>query len=129
MKPRVVEILLFEGCPNVDVTMDRVRDAIAATGGDATLRIVHVASEEDAVAACFLGSPSVRVDGRDVEPGADGREDFGLQCRIYAVDGGLGSAPPPEWIRAALVGEDGRALGPSNAAAMGAGCCSGDREN
>ena len=58
---------------------------------------------EDAVAAVsdleaaerlrFLGSPTVRVHGRDIEPGADKRTDFALSCRVYRTDAGLAGEP------------------------------------
>jgi hypothetical protein len=50
----------------------------------------------------FLGSPTVRVDGRDVEPGADLREDFGLKCRLYRTEDGLTGTPAEEWLLAAI---------------------------
>jgi hypothetical protein len=50
----------------------------------------------------FLGSPTVRVDGRDVEPGADERDEFALACRVYRTQDGLRGQPDPEWITAAL---------------------------
>jgi hypothetical protein len=36
----------------------------------------------------FLGSPSVRVEGVDIEPGAGERTDFGLKCRLYRTSEG-----------------------------------------
>jgi hypothetical protein len=50
----------------------------------------------------FLGSPTVRVDGRDVEPGAEQRDDFGLKCRLYRLPTGLRGAPLDEWVLDAL---------------------------
>jgi hypothetical protein len=50
----------------------------------------------------FLGSPTVRVDGHDVEPGAEHRTDFGMTCRIYQTANGQSGQPDEEWIRAAL---------------------------
>jgi hypothetical protein len=61
-----------------------------------------VESEEDAKRLRFVGSPTVRVDGADVEPAAAAREDFALQCRVYQVDGRLEGAPPTSWIASAL---------------------------
>jgi hypothetical protein len=45
----------------------------------------------------FLGSPTVRISGHDVEPGADRRRDYGLTCRLYAGSDGMRGAPPDEW--------------------------------
>ena len=61
-----------------------------------------VASPEDAEALRFLGSPSVRVDGHDVEHGAHERVTFALGCRVYRTDEGLKPLPAEAWIRAAV---------------------------
>ena len=45
--------------------------------------MVELAAAEEAEQHRLLGSPSVRVGGRDVEPGADERESFIFACRIY----------------------------------------------
>lgn len=50
----------------------------------------------------FLGSPTVRIDGRDIEPGAEQRNDLGLKCRFYSTRGGLRGIPPDEWVLDAL---------------------------
>lgn len=100
-----VEVLFFDGCPNLELATDRVRQAIERAGAEAELHLVRLEGEADAVARGFLGSPTVRVDGRDVDGSAAARTDFGLQCRVYSVDGRLEGAPPIDWIEAALRGE------------------------
>lgn len=62
----------------------------------------RVETPEEAEGEHFLGSPTVRVDGDDVDPTANGREEFGLECRLYHTEEGLVGTPPEEWIRAAL---------------------------
>lgn len=104
MNGRLVEILVFEGCPNGEVTVARARDAIERTKVPADVRIVRVESEVEAQRLRFLGSPTVRVDGIDVEEVARERDDFGLQCRVYFVAGRHDGAPPSDWIAAALRG-------------------------
>ena len=64
-------------------------------------------SPEAAAEERFLGSPSVRVDGVDVDPGAAGRDDFGLKCRLYSTGAGLQGTPPDEWVLEALRGATG----------------------
>ena len=108
MSVRVVEVLFFDGCPNVDDAVERVRSAEAAAKiPDVDVRFVRVETEEEAARTRFLGSPSVRVDGVDVELAARTRADFALQCRVYPKErGGLDGAPPVEWICAALLAQD-----------------------
>jgi hypothetical protein len=66
------------------------------------IRLVEVADPDAAVELRFLGSPTVRVDGVDVEPGAEERQDFALACRIYRSEGGVAEQPDETWVRDAL---------------------------
>jgi hypothetical protein len=100
-----VDVLVFDGCPNIEATLERARGAIAAANVVADVQLVRVANDDQARQLRFLGSPTVRVDGTDVDPAAVPRDDFGMQCRLYAVDGRFESAPPLAWIVAALRGE------------------------
>jgi hypothetical protein len=59
-------------------------------------------TEHDVERERFLGSPTLRVDGVDVEPGAGDRTDFGLKCRVYRTAEGLSGCPADEWVLAAL---------------------------
>ena len=124
MSAHAVEILYFEGCPNLDETAARVRAAIAAAEAQgASIRPVQVTTVEAAQRVRFLGSPSVRVDGVDVDPSAGSRTDFGLQCRVYEVGGRLEGAPPLDWIRRALTGEAADAAGSNGLSAAARSCC------
>jgi hypothetical protein len=122
MSERRVEVLVFDGCPNVDATLARARAAVAATKVRAEVRLVRVESDEEAKRLRFLGSPTVRVDDEDVDRSAKLRDDFGLQCRIYSVDGRFEGTPPTEWIASALRGDFRTEVVPIPAAC--AGCCS-----
>jgi Alkylmercury lyase len=97
-----VELLFFDGCPNHEALEPHLRALLRRRWPDADLVLRRVESEEDARRLGFLGSPSVRVDGRDVEPGAEARDDFGLKCRLYRVGDRLVGAPPDAWIVDAL---------------------------
>jgi hypothetical protein len=97
-----VELLYFEGCPNYGPARASVERIALEEDVMIDLRLVEVTSPEVAEATRFLGSPSVRVDGRDVEPGADGRQSFVLACRVYRTEEGVAGQPSDAWIRAAL---------------------------
>jgi hypothetical protein len=99
---RTVELLYFDGCPNYGEARASIERIAAEDDVMIDLRLVEVTSPEVAEAMRFLGSPSVRVNGRDVEPGADDRETFVLACRVYQTEDGIGGQPSDAWIRAAL---------------------------
>jgi hypothetical protein len=50
----------------------------------------------------FLGSPTIRIDGQDVELSARSAQTFGLTCRTYVAGGRRAGVPPIEWIRGAI---------------------------
>jgi hypothetical protein len=77
-----VELLYFEGCPNHHAARELVERAATERGLAIDLRLVEVTSPEDAERLRFLGSPTVRVNGRDVEPGADARHGFVLASEL-----------------------------------------------
>jgi Thioredoxin domain len=94
-----VEVLTFEGCPNGPAATSLVRELAAELGVEVDLRETRVESPEEAARRRFLGSPTIRVDGRDVEPGADERTDYAFACRVYPS----GGIPERDWIRDALL--------------------------
>jgi hypothetical protein len=63
---------------------------------------VEVADADAATELRFRGSPTVRVNGRDVEPGADERGDFVFSCRVYGGERGFSGQPDAGWVRQAL---------------------------
>lgn len=95
-----LEVLFFDGCPSHERLLPVVRALAAEHGVQLMQRRIEDASHAEHVR--FLGSPSVRVNGVDVEPGADERADFGLKCRLYRLPEGLSGLPPEAWIRRAL---------------------------
>lgn len=103
MKNHIVEILFTKHCRHLCEAIERVRvakDARPETEG-IEVRLVLVETMREACALEFLGSPTVRVDGRDVEPALRSTM-FGLHGRGYFVDGHVERAPPSDWIVQAL---------------------------
>ncbi len=94
----MIEVLYFEGCPNLEPTLSLADEVLSELGLSGEVREVEVRTVEDAERLRFLGSPSVRVDGKDIEPGAESRTEYAMSCRIYG-DSGL---PPTELLVAAL---------------------------
>jgi hypothetical protein len=99
-----IELLYFEGCPSVEQLQADLRELLIGAGIGEDVELRRVESVEDAERERFLGSPTVRVNGRDVEPGAEDRRDYGLKCRLYRRDGNATGAPPGRWIVEAIAG-------------------------
>lgn len=99
---QTIEVLYFDGCPNHQQLVARLPDLLEHEGITADIVLRNVPDLTAAAAERFLGSPTVRVNGRDIEPDASERTDFGLKCRIYKTETGLSGMPPDEWILTAL---------------------------
>jgi len=95
-----LEVLYFDGCPSHERLLPVVRALAAEHGVQLTLRRIEDAAQ--AVHARFLGSPSMRVNGVDIEPGADERTDFGLKCRLYPSADGVRGTVPDKFVVTAL---------------------------
>jgi hypothetical protein len=103
-----VELLYFDGCPSHERLLPRLRELVTAADPGAEVELRRIQTIEEAERERFLGSPSVRVDGRDVDPGAEERGDFGVKCRLYRTRDDLNALPPEGWIRDALTRAIGR---------------------
>ena len=99
-----IEVLYFEGCPNHLPTVERVREALHKMGQHDEIREIEVDSQDKAEATAFLGSPSVRINGVDIEPSARGARAFGLTCRTY-IDGATRTGLPSHELISAAIAE------------------------
>jgi hypothetical protein len=97
-----IELLYFDGCPNHEALLPRLREIVADSDVSAEVDLRRISDDNAAQRERFLGSPTVRVDGHDVEPGAERRSDFGMKCRLYRTASGVSGQPDEQCIRAAL---------------------------
>jgi hypothetical protein len=93
----LIQVLCVPDCRNCKPTIDRVRQVLGSEGVDARVEEVLVGEETAARSLRFPGSPTVRVNGVDVEP--SGQSAFGLTCRLYADGTGL---PAEQALRRAI---------------------------
>lgn len=93
-----IEVLYFQGCPDCEPTMDRVRQVASRLGIEAAVREAAVSPNDDPAALKYLGSPTVRVDGRDIDPTSRDHTSYGFGCRTFADQG----VPSEELIETAL---------------------------
>ena len=99
-----IEFLYVDDCPAYQQAPAELRAALAEAGVTDDIRLLHVTSDAQAQAVGFLGSPTIRVDGADIDPTAGDRQDFGLSCRTYlAADGRRTPVPPRDHIEAAIL--------------------------
>lgn len=84
-----IEVLYVPGCINYEPSVERIQKVLASESLRADIKAIPVGSEVEATALEFPGSPTVRVNGTDVEP--NHKNAVGLACRLYANSGGVPS--------------------------------------
>ncbi len=97
-----IQLLWFEGCPNHEATRTILHELIAARGLALTVEDLEVPDEATGDRLRFPGSPTIRIDGRDIEPGVEDCDDCSPRCRLYHTSLGLRGVPERAWIEAAL---------------------------
>ena len=107
----LVEILYFDGCPNHHPAIALVERLSRELGIAPDLRLVNVRDRPAAQRLRFLGSPTIRVGGVDVDPWTAERDDYGLSCRIFQTEAGVSGQPDERWVRDALVRQAGLGKG------------------
>ena len=96
----LIEVLYFDSCPSWRKAVENLEGALEAEGLSAEVELIRVETEAEAQAQQFLGSPSFRLDGRDLWP--ENRTEFALDCRVYATPQGLKGWPTVEMLRERL---------------------------
>ena len=86
-----IEVLYVPGCRNYEPALDRLRKVLASQSVRDRVVTLPVSTEAEATALRFPGSPTIRINGEDIEPG--------LACRLYTDQSGL---PSEAALRAAI---------------------------
>jgi hypothetical protein len=98
----LVELLTTPDCPHRDAALALVRRICGQLDGHAEVQVVEVPDQPAAEQARFLGSPTIRVNGRDIEPGAEWNYEYVHGCRLYQGQHSLRGLPEEAWLRHAL---------------------------
>jgi hypothetical protein len=73
-----VKVVSLEKCSATDQTIALIKEVAAAIGLEINLEHVIVKTREEAVVQRHIGSPTVQINGRDIDPGAREIKQFGI---------------------------------------------------
>lgn len=100
-RPRV-ELLWFQDCPNHPAARALLDELLGELAPDTVMHQIDATDPEIARRHRFPGSPTIRFDGRDVDPSYQDPCDYTPRCRLYRTAAGLRGLPERPWIEAAL---------------------------
>ncbi len=97
-----IELLYFDGCPSWKRTLKDLREVMEEMGIDDEIEMIEIKTDEDVQRHRFLGSPSIRVNGRDIEERMANDTDYNMRCRVYRNDLMFQGWPSKDMLRDAL---------------------------
>jgi len=96
-----VSFLYYEDCPSYERALERLREVMAEESIPGEVEVIKVETEEQARELRFVGSPTIRVDGQDIDPPRDST--YALTCRAYRLeDDRISPLPSKDMIRRAI---------------------------
>lgn len=97
-----IQFLWWEDCPSHPEAWQRLQTVLDDTGVAADVERIEITTEEQAETWRFPGSPTILVNGRDIDPSAPAA--YRLTCRLYFLEDGRPSPQPSaEMIRRAIL--------------------------
>jgi hypothetical protein len=99
---RTVELLFWEGCPSHPDAYTLLCAVLAELNMHAEVELIEVRTQEEAETLGFVGSPTIRVDGRDVDEEGAARTRPSLSCRVYTHGATISPVPSHAQIQRAL---------------------------
>lgn len=97
-----VQLLYFEGCPSYRHALENLKAVLSEQGINADVEMVHVNSLAEAQRLNFLGSPTIQIDGVDLEGADAAKAGVGYGCRVYKDGEQMRGWPSVDQIRAGL---------------------------
>jgi len=94
-----IEFLYFQNCPSYKSVLALLEQILLENNIHVSIEKIEITTRESAVQHRFLGSPSIRINGEDIE-GREEASEYGLKCRIYPETGS--GIPSETTLRKAL---------------------------
>ncbi len=97
-----IDFYYDEDCPSHGAALARLRDVMQTVGVEAEIRVTKVQTDAEAEQHQFIGSPTIRINGQDIDPPPQDTP-YMLGCRAYRrADGRITPLPSADLIRDAL---------------------------
>ncbi len=97
-----IQLLWFEDCPNNETARELLDKILSEKGIEANIESVEVPNLKVGEKVRFPGSPTIRIDGVDVDPTYEDSGDYTPRCRVYLTSKGFKGVPERDWVERAI---------------------------
>ncbi len=97
-----IQLFYFDGCTSYEMALQELKKVMKEEEIEEEVEMVCVSTDEEAENFRFLGSPTIHINGKDVEKEASLRGNYGMKCRLYWTEIGHRGIPSDEMMRSAL---------------------------
>ncbi len=97
-----IEFLYFDGCPNHEPALTNLKEVLAEADIKDKIEIINIEQPDDVSKYRFLGSPSIRINDKDLEIIENETTEYSMRCRRYKNGDQMEGFPSKELIRKIL---------------------------
>ena len=97
-----IQLVYYEKCPNFKHVLKNLKDALTEEKTNAQIQIIKLSNLQEAKNLQIIGSPTIRINNKDIDPPIKKSTDSSLKCRSYSYHGKITGWPPKELIIEAL---------------------------
>ena len=93
-----IDFLWFDDCPNHHATEILLSEILTELGVSDPVNKFNVPDLATGENTKFPGSPTIRINGVDIDPDYEDTGDYSPRCRVYYTSNGLKGVPEKAWI-------------------------------
>ncbi len=97
-----IDLLYYDDCPHYKEAEKALKEVLDEEHIDAEVQMVSVSKGGRADPWHFIGSPTIFINGEDLDPEVDRETPYQGHCRMYMYKDELFEYPPKEMIREGL---------------------------
>jgi hypothetical protein len=97
-----IELLYFRDCHVYKTALENIQEVIKEKELDTEVDLREIKNDKQALRDKFLGSPTVRINGIDIDPSAQKINKYSMTCRLYLENSVVNELPSKRMIRQAI---------------------------
>lgn len=104
-KPREslnIQFLFYKECPSYKLAYINLEEALKEEEIEEWIQIIKVENEQEAKNLQLSGSPTIRINGIDIDPASINTKNYGIHCRNYSINGKSTGWPDKVLIKQAI---------------------------